>query len=286
VVNEAGEILARTASLGAAWHSCRAVGMRDGVIMFAEYPPNAKADRKYPSRVFRSRDGGHTWTVAFQRSPDDIRHFHFLQPRPGAAGEWWLTSGDAPHESRIWVTRDDGGTWTDISGATERTAIGTARFGHDLYRLTDLAWLGDEVIWGTDDVLFGVKGAEPGARLFRSPIGAPLAPTIAGHARWHIRSLVDVGDHYVVISQGCPEPRAVARAEAAPGVYLMPKSAAADAPAMLHLFDIDTYSRRRTGFTYARASRAAKDGVFFTFRARTDVFPSGPQILKWEIAFA
>jgi len=69
-----------------------------------------------------------------------------------------------------------------------------------------------------------------------------------------------------------------------PGVFLMPKKAAL--PQLVHLFDVDVHSQVRTGFTYSRASRAAKDGTFFTYRGGTDAFPAGHKILRWDVTFS
>jgi hypothetical protein len=286
VVDEDGRVLATAPSLSVPWHGCRAVDFRDNVAMFAEYPPNPGREGRLASRVFRSLDRGRTWKVVFERAGDDVRHFHFLQARPGAPGEWWLTSGDAPQESRIWVTKNGGGDWTDVTDVPgKKLTAGSARYGRDLFRLTDLVWNGEDVIWGTDDLLWDAEGAPPGARLFRSKIASPLVPQEIGRCKWHIRSLVDVGDFYVAISQGCAEPDAVSRADARPGVYLLPKRVVEGAPNLVHLFDVDTYSSARTGFSYARASRAAVGGTFFTFRGANDVFHGGHQMLRWDAKF-
>jgi hypothetical protein len=282
VVNDSGAVVASSPLLSVPWHSCRAVDMRDGVLMFAEYPPNPGHDNRLNSHVFKSSDRGRTWRIAFERNGEQIRHFQFLQARPGAPHEWWLTSGDGPHESRMWVTRNDGDEWTDVTMSRgKKVSVGGVEYPRDLYRLTDLTWNGDAAIWGTDDVLWGADGAPPGARIFASATGGQLVPREIGRGRWHIRSLIDVGDFYLATSQGCPEPGAVGREAARPDVYLVPKAA----PRLIHLFDVDTYSSARTGFTYSRASRAAFDGTFFTFRGAKDVFRGGGQILRWDVTF-
>lgn len=285
VVHESGAVVATTPSLSVPWHGCRAVDVRGGVIMYAEYPPNPGRAGRLVSRVFRSRDRGRTWEVVFERSGEQVRHFHFLQARPGAR-EWWLTSGDAPNESRVWVTRNDGDAWIDISGPGQKTFTSAGvTFPRDLYRLTDLAWDGDDVIWGTDDVLWGLDGGQPGARLFRSRIGETLSPVEVARCKWHLRSLVDLGHSWILTSQGCPQPQTVSQRDARPGVYLMPKSVPDGMPGAVHLFDADTYSGDRTSFSSARASRTSVDGTFFTYRGRNDVFRGGQLMLRWDVRF-
>jgi hypothetical protein len=216
------------------------------------------------------------------KTETQIRHFHFLQGRPGIAGEWWLSSGDEPNESNIWISRDDGDSWQNLtSGFGDMIDIGGEGFPRSLFRLTDLAWNGGEIVWGTDDDLRGASNTAPGARVFRSPC-TPLDPRTVGRATLPVRNLIDVGDFYIFITQG----GSIRSAARNPGVFLMPKEPVERAPALVHLFDVDTRTIGRTGFTYSRASRAARDGTFFTFRASTDVFPAGPKLLRWDIAFS
>ena len=283
VANEAGDVLAANRLEGSRWHGCRSVDIARDTLMYAEYPYDGDdpfAKERFASRVFRSRDRGRSWEIV--RADDTIRHFHLLQARPGAPGEWWLTSGDEPNECHIWVSRDDGDNWTSLTdGLGDSIAVGDARFPRTLFRLTDLAWRDDEVIWGTDDRLRQTGKDSRGARVVRSPNASTLRPEIAGRTPWEIRNLVDLGGAYVILTQGCPRPEPAHNE--GPGVFLMTKTPGTE---FAHLFDVDVHCALRTGFTYSRASRAAKDGVFFTFRANTDVFAFGHKILKWEVRFA
>lgn len=288
VLNEKGDVLAAQRMNGSHWHGCRSVDIANGTLMFAEYPyedPAGTAADRASSRVLRSRDRGRTWETVFERNGAQVRHFHFLQARPGAPREWWLASGDHPLESRIWVSRDDGDTWEDITGGFGDTVlIDGLAFPRSVFRLTDLTWEGGRVVWGTDDSLMRNQFPSPGARMFRSDAGK-LAPAVAGKAKWPIRNIVDIGPFYMVLTQGFFRPDAPPQ-DKMPGVYLMPKEQLESAPGMVHLFDVEVHSRRRTGFTYSRASRAAKDGTFFTYRASTDAFPFGHKILKWDVALS
>jgi hypothetical protein len=288
IVDEDGKVVTSSRLAASPWHSSRSVDIAGGVLMFAEYPfeiANATPEQRDSSRVWRSRDEGLSWEVAFE--VEDIRHFHFLQARPGHAREWWLTSGDADAESRIYVSKDDGDTWHDVTAGVENPLrIRGAYFPKTLFRLTDLGFAGDEVVWGTDDYLYAVKGAAQGARVFRSRCRDQLKPRVVGRSRWQIRNMVDVGDFFLILTQGGNRPDATMQ-EKMPGVFLMPKEEpeSEDTPALFHLFDVDVHREIRTGFTYSRASRAWKDGVFFSYRGSTDAFPTGHKMLKWEVRF-
>jgi hypothetical protein len=285
VADEDGRVLARNRLAASLWHGCRSVDVAGTTLMFAEYPyeiANATPEQRDTSRVWRSRDGGRSWNVVFEAR--DIRHFHFLQARPGRAGEWWLTSGDAQLESRVWVSKDDGDGWTDVTAAYGTPIpIGDVLYPKTLFRLTDLAWWDDDVIWGTDDFLYAIKGDVQGARMFRSPCGDTLVPQVVGRSKWQIRNMVDAGDFLFILTQGCNRADATMD-EKMPGVFLMPKAPHPGAP-LTHLFDVDVHSQVRTGFTYSRASRAARNGTFFSYRGSTDAFPTGHKILRWDVRF-
>lgn len=281
VVDENGKLLAANPSFSHRWHGCRAVGQAGGTLMYAEYPRNepVKGKRTSSARVLRSRDRGRSWQVVFEQQPEDIRHFHFLQPRPGSPGEWWLTSGDAPHESHIWVSKDDGDNWTDVtSSLPQEVDVDGTVYERDAFRLTDLVWLGDEVIWATDDALG--RADPPGACVFHSKIGPALAPHLVGRGQWHFRNIIDIGENLVFLSQRATR-HGGEKTIRNPGVYLMNKRTSAFA----HLFDVDCTpsDARASGFTFSRASRAAKDGKFFTCRSDEDLFAGGQKILEWQV---
>jgi hypothetical protein len=287
VLNERGDVLATHPSHSHRWHSCRAIDLCGDTLIYAEYASNRSVKRRpRPSscRVLRSRDRGRSWQTVFTQNGKEIRHFHFLQARPGVAGEWWLTSGDLPHESHIWVSRDDGDTWTDLTGTLPKQVdVGGSPFNHALFRLTDLYWLDNDIVWGTDDHLSTAE--PPGARVFRSPMTDPLETQLVALGRWHFRSIVDIGDFLLLISQRSRQPETPPE-ESRPGVYLMPKKPVAGAPALVHLFDLEAYFetlREKAGFTFSKASRAAVGGTFFSYRSARDVFPLGHKILEWNV---
>ncbi len=281
VLGEDGAARACHPAQGFRWHGNRGVGVAAGTLMYAEYPSNRMVDgvRTADCRVLRSRDRGRTWQTVFARNAQQIRHFHFLQPRPGIAGEWWLTAGDLPQESRIWVSKDDGDTWRDLTGDFARKVrIDRTRYDRAVFRTTDLCWLGDEIVWATDDALAGA--AVPGALALASRIGDGLEPELIGRGKWHFRNIVDIGDHLLFLAQRSNE-RTPAPEDARPAVFLMPKTGAR---ALTHLFALDAYPLRNDpGFTYSLASRAARRGRFFSYRSSDDVFPAGDKILRWEV---
>jgi hypothetical protein len=282
VANAAGDVLAANRIAGSPWHSCRAVDLQGTTLMFAEYPFEW-GDARQSCRVFRSRDRGRSWQIVF--TTDEVRHFHFLQARPGRPGEWWLTSGDAAHEARIWVSTDDGDSWRDVSHPEFDTVrIDDAPYPRTVFRLTDLVWNGQTAIWGTDHYLPRRNREPRGARMLKST-GMPLEPALVATVRWPIRSIVEMDDFYVFLSQGPNDPGAPP-AERRPGVFLMPKQPPPSGPAVVHLFDVEVHSAVPTGFTYSKASRAARNGVFFTSRSGTDVFPFGHKLLRWEMTFS
>ena len=286
IVDEEGNVRAQNRIEGSPWHACRSVDLKDGILMYAEYPYDLPASLgvRFSSRVFRSRDRGRSWDIVFEQSGEQVRHFHFLQARPGVSGEWWLTSGDRPAESNIWVSKNDGDGWESLTATfSNQLEIEGVRYPRAIFRLTDLAWDGTDVIWGTDDLLQGTRNDTAGPRVFRSPGAGGLVPRVVGRCRWPIRNIVDVGRCFFLLTQGSI--KADARPEEKrPGVFLMPKNSASGG--VVHLFDAEIHSAIRTAFTYSKASRAAKDGVFFTARSGTDVFAFGHKILKWEVEFS
>jgi hypothetical protein len=284
VVDDRGNVLVRHPAHSHRWHGSRSAAILGRTIMFAEYLSNNPVDGKRPvdCKVWRSRDRGRNWEIVFEQPGDKVRHFHFLQPRPGYEDQWWLTSGDHPNECHVWATRDDGDSWNDISlPKRDRIEASGEFYRRDLFRLTDLAWLDGDVVWGTDDYMKDCN--PPGARVFRSAIGRRLEPELIGVGRWHFRSIVDVGDYLLLLSQRS-NIEAVPDGLKKPSVYLMPKKAVPGTPRMTHVCDLDIYpSRDRPGFTFSKASRAAVDGTFFTYRSSEDVFPAGHRILEWNV---
>jgi hypothetical protein len=287
VVNQHGQLLSHHPAMSMRWHGSRGVDFADGVLMYAEYPSNRKKNNRRAARVFRSRDRGRSWEVAFEQSGDEVRHFHFLQARPGKKGEWWLTSGDVSHESKIWISKDGGNSWNNVTEfAGDQIRVGGKMYPRLIFRLTDLVWIGNEVVWGTDDYLSGLANA--GARVLRCATDDMLAPQIVGRGLWPMRSIVELDKFALLLSQGAKDKKIAPSMPRDPAVYLMPKVPVEGAPNLVHLFDVECYADDPlTGraFTSSKASRTANNGTFFTFRAPKQIFSSPEKILKWEVTF-
>lgn len=285
------------------WHGSRSIDEAGGTIIYAEYPTNA-ARPILPSGepgpapsglaplrdscLLRSTDGGRSWRTVLRHGWQTIRHFHTVAADPWRGGRWWASSGDGPHQCRVWESLDDGVSWDqlpvelpvdELHPSLEQTAQSILRHTDVVVRETDL-------IWGSDDLLgeahLGDAAVEverrAGARLFTSPKERPWKPRSIGYVGDAVRSLVDVGPGYLVLTQ------AKGALGFRPRVFLLWKQ---EPFGLTPLFTVDNFrgSSPATGFTYSRASREAKDGVFFTHRSAADVFDGGAGMLRWRVLF-
>ncbi len=266
------------------WHGSSSVDYSNGVLIFADYALNPPGGQKvggarYHSAVFRSVDQGESWVKTFERSGEEIRHFHTVRSDPFCAGRWYLTSGDLPRETKIFVSADDGATWSEDCDPS-RSNSPASRF-----RLTDLAFTKEGLIWGSDDILGSPRDLDPdlslakrsGARVFFGERNQLHLATEIGYVAQPVRSIVDLGTCWLLITQG-----SIFQYYTRPRVFLLSK----DVPySICHLLDLDNYSDVVTGFTYSCASRVAKDGTFFSVRGGKDVFDASANILKWVVSF-
>jgi hypothetical protein len=188
----------------------------------------------------------------------------------------------------VWRSVDDGLTWLDISADGLSVELHPDMRGRHqaVNRYTDLVVLPDRLLWGCDDLLGNLSQfADPkatlsnrvGARVFMSPKSAPLAPQSVGFVGNHVRSMIDVGPGYLLLT----EAKGFASGTR-PQVCLLLKS---EPYRVIELFTIDRHLARGTGFSYSRASRAARNGRFFSYRDAYDAFAGGPRLLQWDIAF-
>lgn len=284
----------------ASWHGSRSIDQgRDGVILYAEYPGNtakyfgpemaATFSELRDACVYGSTDGGKTWQERFRMSHQDIRHFHTLVADPFQPEHWWLSSGDRSTECRVWLSADNGYSWKEVSSDNITMADVPAGLGPSampqVYRHTDVVITPNYLIWGCDDWLgmdakdleqgAGLKG---GAKVFISPKQAALAPSQCGHVGNPVRSIIDVGPAYLMLTEAYHQ-----NLLKGPQVILMSKAAPFICQEVLTL---DCFAEGGTAFTASFASKAAVNGRFFTCRGKSDVFEDGPLILQWDLEFS
>lgn len=305
VLSRDWQLLGLSTPGAAHWHGTHSIDEAGGAIVYGEYPGNSlrpnhfrklrpeDRDLLLDSHLFRSTDGGLSWRSVLVQDWRTIRHFHTVRADPGCAGRWWASSGDWPNECRVWESRDDGANWDEISAELPVDDVhpSVERDPRCVLRHTALAIRDDDLLWGADDFLARPPrwelGPDPGsdvplrrqigARVFRSRKDAPWRPECIGYVGNPVRSIVDLGPAYVLMTEAqtsllgfCPQ------------VLLLSKS---EPFQLTPLMRLDNYAPGGvTGFTYSRASRAAKDGIFFSYRSQTDVFPDGPRILRWRVA--
>ena len=303
LIDPMGEVLSVCDAPTAVWHGSSSIDESPaGTIMFAEYHNNQakylEATAYDPAlwrplmeinRVFRSKDGGRSWQVVFEGHPEEIRHFHTLRVDPENPVRWWLSSGDRAEECKVWVSDNDGDTWMEMSNSEPAISVTKMYKGREqaCFRYTDILFVEDYMIWGTDDLMgdaleylptFGI-GEKSGSRLYKvDKSKSPLILEELGYCGNPVRSLVDIG------------PAILAITEANKGTYpAMPQVIAFFKDEMkkpLKLFKIDNFTGKLTGFTYSKASRAAKDGRFFSYRNPSDVFNDvRPCVLQWDVKF-
>lgn len=273
------------------WHGTRSAGEAGGTLIWAEYPSNKAKYRDGQEHlaidpaVYRSTDDGATWEQVFTMSGHLIRHFHTVLADPFVPGQWWLSSGDKPTESRVWRSADDGLTWIEMTNTDPDVLLHPIRqnAAQSVQRYTDLILTEDELIWGADDWLGGWKAtaeAEPdhgvraGSRMYRSPRSDPLQPRDAGWVGNPVRSLIDIGPAIIVTTE--------AKRETLPAPQVVLVSKEPDGP-LQELLTVDVAGGGISGFTFSRASRAAQNGFFFSFRSTRDLVASPTRLLRWHI---
>lgn len=106
----------------------------DGMIYAGEYFHNA--DRA-PVNIFRSRDSGLTWELAYQFPAGAIRHVHALAVDAHRDGLLVLT-GDTDHESKVLsATRDFASVQVLAEGSQRTRAMGIVPTSRGYYLPTD-----------------------------------------------------------------------------------------------------------------------------------------------------
>ncbi|OYV64302.1 MAG: hypothetical protein B7Z72_13420 [Gemmatimonadetes bacterium 21-71-4] len=112
---------------------------------------NAQRSVAYGDGVYRSEDGGKSWTNMGLKQSEHVGRI-IVDPRKRYRREWGYIAGGP--ESALWRTTDGGATWTKITeGLPSGDAVG--RYG--------LAFSP-----GDPDVVYAVVEAEPGGGFYRS----------------------------------------------------------------------------------------------------------------------
>lgn len=278
------------------WHGCWSIGESDKTIIFADYNQNSDMykmefatnperfrDTVRDGTICRSRDGGLSWEVVFSLPTDVARHFHTVQPDPFHPGTWWASTGDLFDECLVFRSMDDGDSWVDVTSSAVTTTCPGCK--QRAFRFTAMAFTESGILWPTDDWLGPLKYFDQrlpvhersGARLFFTPRGDKLMPSEVAYLGHSCRSMTDIFHGWIVTSEA-----KYASLSLRPQVFYIPKSDPSSARLM---FEIDNYAYRGTGFTYARASRAAENGVFWTYRQGTDGLQGKAKAMRWSVFF-
>lgn len=123
------------------------------------------------------------------------------------------------------------------------------------------------------------KSEKPGpvtrSRLVRSDRGKSFSLEVLSELGMHIRSMIDVGVGYLMISEAkflkkCPCPQ----------VFLVLKE---ELDTCHHLFNLPNPHNLKTGVTYSRSSISAIEGVFFT-QMQKGILSDHSEMAMWKIA--
>jgi hypothetical protein len=117
----------------------------DSTVVFGEYYQNPHRNKV---RLLKSNDNLTNWKTAFEFQPGQIRHIHAVQKDP-YTGKLWICTGDSDEESMI--------AWSDDEFKTIK------RIGPEgqLWRVCQLVFTEDDILWGTD------TGSEDVAGIYR-----------------------------------------------------------------------------------------------------------------------
>ena len=115
------------------------------------------------------------------------------------------------------------------------------------------------------------------SRLVRSSRDNSFSLEVLCELGMHIRSMVDVGEGYLMISEAkflekCPCPQ----------VFLVLKN---DLGTCHHLFNLPNPHKLKTGVTYSRSSISANKGVFFT-QMQKGILSDQSEMAMWEISIS
>lgn len=170
------------------WHGSQGISeSATGVIMFSEYQTGHE-DNEGQVCVWRLKppyDNGWERVLVKRvgRYPNgEVRHFHTCISAPEFQSRWYVSSGDKSDHCKIWLSENDGDNWELLSLSSEEDKcheLGIVDINR-LVRFTSATFLGEKLIWATDDSL-GID---------RSAV--VIADIESGVANLEIASLLDV----------------------------------------------------------------------------------------------
>ena len=107
----------------------------EGNIFFGEYTINLAND--HPTSLYRSTDGGKTFTEIYRFDSKEVRHIHFVQWDKYAKC-LWMGTGDKDFECLLMRSLDHGETWERVGGGTQQ------------WRAIGVVFTEEYIYWGTD----------------------------------------------------------------------------------------------------------------------------------------
>lgn len=268
LVDPGWQLIAQCQTGPFAWHGTFSIDQSpSGVVMYGEYTSKA-----LEVVVWRSVDGGRSWTQSLVKGGllaerPDIRHWHTCVADPYQSGRWLVSSGDEAPHNRIWTSEDDGLSWVEVPPPEPLDSVGRQLSApRRLYRFT-APWFGPyEVLWPTDDTLgIGRAGLVVAPR--RAPHQVRLAALLGAN---EMRSLVALEDgSWLAISESKLDLTGA-------DIYHVTANYTGQ-----RLGQVPNRAAIRTGFTRTLSSRAARNGVFFTYDDGGILHPDC-RFIRWQ----
>lgn len=259
------------------WHGSWSIDQSStGCIMYAEYS-TTKEKNPQPLHVYRSEDGGLTWSVALKvmSSPiygsGDIRHFHVCQADPYIPKRWYVTSGDKLTDNKLYVSDDDGVSWRliKVKGCLP-AGYASVRHWNDFLRFTTVNISKETLSWATDDNVGGERA-------------------LLCHLN---KSEIDEGRVNIYIDGFLGKNLARNMVHTEVGSFITTEAKLDSSAADLYLFgeaglvkfpSIENLSKKPSGFTVSKSSKTASDGKFFSLSDVNFLNSKSPGLLEFQL---
>ncbi len=265
---------------GVSWHGAGSIDCANGVVMFGEYPYNRKSDVSHlDPAIWRSPDGGRTWTESLRLPYPDIRHWHTVQHLRGST--WLATAGDTPDQCKWFISHDDGGSWSEVQCGFE-SSLPMERDIRSCLRTTSIVSTGGLLAFGSDD-LHGDRRRyfEQKQRVRASSSRFLCARGLAGGSSrvivrelcplgLHVRSCVEFDCGWLLITEGQHPSRNWQ-------VLFVPKAGMSNP---YHLLEIE--SGRKSGGTNS-CHGPVRDGSFYSRCASRTFRDMRCGLLRWSL---